>query len=341
MNITFSIYTYALDRRHTNCGCHGDPGKGRRFYFTSGVAIHRKDESSTDFTRKVVHAWSETMELAKVRWPGITFEFSYHSGPTMTGSTFFRCKKCKGLKNREPRNHRDRTVPSNDGSRRGHQIWSQLPWLRILIMKQNPSNDHYCSPEHGIRTMYYNCMKCRAISRKVTSHERHRGPVPRISVRNGIIVTDPDYPQNDHYCHPEGMLYSSLFLFSLYFSQTSTDSIIGGTNPLASSPTTTPATSPTTTPPITESVQLLLRLNPQRLRLTGPSSSGGGSHILLRKRVGKKRVISNEYQWFIQRETSSPSTAAVMGPSSSTSRTTALMSNERWWMFLFYPPITI
>jgi len=92
------------------------------------------------------------------RWPGITLDFSYHSGPTMTGSTFFRCKKCKGLKNREPRNH---------------------------------------------------------------------GSVPSMTARDGIIMTDPDYPSNDHYCH--GMLYSSLFLFSLYFSQTSTDSIIGGT----------------------------------------------------------------------------------------------------------------
>jgi len=25
-------------------------------------------------------------------------------------------------------------------------------------------------------------------------------PVPWITVRNGIIVTDPDYPSNDHYC---------------------------------------------------------------------------------------------------------------------------------------------
>jgi len=30
-----------------------------------------------------------------------------------------------------------------------------------------------------------------------------RRPVPLITIRDGIIVTDPDYPPSDHYCMSE------------------------------------------------------------------------------------------------------------------------------------------
>ncbi len=66
------------------------------------------------------------------RWPGHFVEFSYHSGPTGGGSTYYRCKHCKES------------------------------------LKRN----------------------------------RNLGPVPSLTIRNGNIITNPDFPNTPHYCNP-------------------------------------------------------------------------------------------------------------------------------------------
>ncbi|MCP3667306.1 MAG: hypothetical protein GY696_33240 [Gammaproteobacteria bacterium] len=47
-------------------------------------------------------------------------------------------------------------------------------------------------------SLYYRCKRCHA--KKI--HDNNLSTVPSISIRNGVIITDPDFPSNPHYCDP-------------------------------------------------------------------------------------------------------------------------------------------
>lgn len=92
-----------------------------------------------------------------------------------------------GLPSFVPSNHRSKWPVIQYQSRR----WANVV-LEFSFKGVNPRN-----PE----VKYYRCLSCHRLSKKKDSGEKI--PIAHLTLENGAMMTDPDYPATPHSCHPE------------------------------------------------------------------------------------------------------------------------------------------
>lgn len=73
---------------------------------------------------------------------------------------------------------------------------SMVRWENVVLEFSFKGN-HLTNTE----VRFYRCVSCYKLSKKTTSGERY--PVAHLTVRNVIMVTNPDHPSTPHCCHPE------------------------------------------------------------------------------------------------------------------------------------------